>query len=155
MGFSHHWKEELTRLEAGYAKLTELPRQRRLDAAARGRLLQRFEPPTGPPPSVRVRRIASATPGRDLVVTAAVEGSPSLEWIRLRYRHLTQFEDYRSVEMVWNPQRREYAATIPGAFIVPEWDVMYFVECVDGEGRGRKVPDLEEEMPYVIVRVKR
>ncbi len=96
-----------------------------------------------------------ATPGQDLVITATVDGSPQLEWIRLRYRHLTQFEDYKSVEMAWDPQLKRFAAAIPGDFIVPEWDVMYFVEAVDRRGRGRKAPDLEEQMPYLIVPVKR
>ncbi len=47
------------------------------------------------------------------------------------------------------------AAAIPADFIVPEWDVMYFVEALDQKGHGRKAPDLEEEMPYVVVPVKR
>jgi hypothetical protein len=155
VGFSWHWKEELAKLEDGYEKLKELPRQTRLDAAKRDRLRQRIKPPTGPPLSIHVERATSATPGQDLVITAAVDGSPHLEWIRLRYRHLTQFEDYQSVEMAWDPQLQRFAAAIPGDFIVPQWDVMYFVEAVDQQGHGRKVPDLEEEMPYVIVPVKR
>ncbi|MDP6558428.1 MAG: hypothetical protein QGG71_27435, partial [Pirellulaceae bacterium] len=89
VGFSWHWKEELARLENGHDKLEELPRHTRLDAAMRNRLLQRIKPPPGPPPVIDVKRATSATPGRDLVITAAVHGSPKLEWIRLRYRHLT------------------------------------------------------------------
>jgi hypothetical protein len=48
-----------------------------------------------------------------------------------------------------------YAAAIPGAFIDPKWDPMYFVEAVGKDGAGRMYPDLEREMPYVIVSVKR
>ena len=153
--------EELAKLEDGYEKLKELPRQARLDTATRNSLLQRIKPlgadhsPAGPPLSIRVERARSATPGQDLVITVAIDGSPQLEWIRLRYRHLTQFEDYQSVEMAWDPQLKKFAASIPGNFIVPQWDVMYSVEAVDQQGHGRKVPDLEEEMPYVIVPVKR
>lgn len=155
VGFSRHWKEELAELEEGYEALRELPCKARLDAATRNRLLQRIRPPAAPPLSIRLATAAPATPGEDKVVTAMVEGSPELEWIRLRYRHLTQFEDYRSVDMAWDPELEAYRAAIPGDFIVPRWDVMYFVEAVDEHGRGSKAPDLEEEMPYVIVPVKR
>ena len=155
VGFSWHWKEELARLQEGYEKLKKLPRQTQLDAATRNRLLQRIKPSAGKPLSIQVERATSATPGQDLVIAAAVGSSPQLEWIRLRYRHLTQFEDYQSVEMAWDPQRKRFAAAIPGDFIAPQWDVMYFVEAVDQQGHGRRVPDLEEGMPYVIVPVKR
>ena len=49
----------------------------------------------------------------------------------------------------------EYAATIPGSFVVSDWDLMYFVEAIAKNGNGRMVPDLEQEMPYVIVSVTR
>ncbi len=48
-----------------------------------------------------------------------------------------------------------YVARIPGDFITPKWDVMYFVEAIDKHGNGRNYPDLEVEMPYVIVPVER
>jgi hypothetical protein len=155
VGFSWHWKEELAKLEDGYQELAALPRQARLDVAARKRLLAQVKPPSGPALSIHVERAAAATPGRDLVVTATADGAPKLQWIRLRYRHLTQFEDYRSAEMVWDAQLKKFAAAIPGDFIIPKWDVMYFVEAVDQNGHGRKVPDLDDEMPYVIVPVNR
>ena len=95
------------------------------------------------------------TPGRNLTITATAKSESGLEWIRLRYRHLTQFEDYESVDMTFAPQTGRYEATIPGAFVVPEWDLMYFVEALGKDGDGRMAPDMEQEMPYVIVPVKR
>ena len=155
VGFSWHWKEELAKLEDGYEKLSKLPRRTRLDTTKRDRLLQRIKSPVRPPSPIQVERATSATPGQDLVISAAVDGSPQLQWIRLRYRHLTQFEDYQSVEMAWDPGRKGFVAAIPGNFIVPQWDMMYFVEAVDQQGHGWKVPSFEEETPYVIVPVKR
>jgi hypothetical protein len=49
----------------------------------------------------------------------------------------------------------EFTATIPGEFIVPEWDLMYFFEIVDVHGNGINHPDLLQGMPYVIVEVAR
>ena len=71
------------------------------------------------------------------------------------YRHLTQFEDYETVEMRRDAGTGLWSGTIPGDFIVPEWDLMYFIETMDGAGNGRMYPDLELEMPYVVVRVQR
>ena len=81
-----------------------------------------------------------------------VKGS---ERVRLRYRHLMQFEDYETIEMTLDSATGKYAGIIPGSFIVPERDLMYFVEAVAKNGDGRMVPDLEREMPYVIVPVQR
>ena len=57
--------------------------------------------------------------------------------------------------MVLDANRELYTATIPGNFIVPKWDLMYFVEAVDQQGQGWKVLDWEKEIPYVIVTVER
>ena len=89
------------------------------------------------------------------MVTAKVNGASQLKSIRLRYRHLTQFEDYQSMPMVWDHQRDRFTAAIPGDFIVPNWDLMYFIEAADQQGRGWKVPDFEKEIPYVTVTVER
>jgi hypothetical protein len=45
--------------------------------------------------------------------------------------------------------------TIPGDFVVPQWDLMFFIEAVDTLGNGRMYPDMETEMPYVIVKLDR
>ncbi len=156
VGFSWHWKEELTKLQEGLERLRELPSEDNLDTDVRQRILQREARSSAAPSfSINVDRVASATPGRDLTVTATAEGESGPVEMRLRYRHLTQFEDYAAVEMTLDPATGKYAGTIPGSFIVPEWDLMYFVEAVAKNGGGRMVPDLEQEMPYVIVRVER
>ena len=155
VGFSRHWKEELPKLEDGLAQLSKLPSEASLDASLRERMLQQEAWSTGASFSIHVDRPASARPGRDLRVTASVRSEPELKWIRLRYRHLTQFEDYESVEMTLDPATGKYVGTIPGSFIVPQWDLMYFVEAIASHGAGVMVPDLEQEMPYVIVPVDR
>ncbi len=107
------------------------------------------------PPKVRLERAGGVRPGEDLTVRAAVSDVSGIRWARVRYRHVTQFEDYKATEMRRNPSTGLYEATIPGRFIVPEWDVMYFVEAMDKKGNGRMYPDLEKEAPYVIVPLER
>ncbi|MCH5373845.1 MAG: hypothetical protein JJ992_07705, partial [Planctomycetes bacterium] len=155
VGFSWHWKEELAKLEEGLQALRKLPSQATLDADVQRSILRQELSSAAEPISIHVARAPLATPGQNLTITATAESKSGLRWIRLRYRHLTQFEDYATVDMTRDRTTGDYAATIPGSFIVPEWDLMYFVEAVDQNGNGRMVPDLEAEMPYVIVPVKR
>ena len=44
---------------------------------------------------------------------------------------------------------------MPGDFIIPQWDFMYFIEAEDKAGNGTIWPDLEKEMPYIIVQLQR
>lgn len=155
VGFPWHWKEELPRLEASLAKLRDLPSEDSLENDKRQRITRRMAAAPPQPLSIDVARPLVVNPGKDLSVTATIQGKLDLQWIRLRYRHLTQFEDYESADMRLDPATGKYVGTIPGSFIVPEWDLMYFVEAVTTSGAGCMVPDLEQEMPYVIVPVMR
>ena len=57
--------------------------------------------------------------------------------------------------MTFDAATRRYQGRIPASFIDAKWDLMYFVEVMDAQGRGRMYPDLERETPYVVVRVQR
>ncbi|MCK5463802.1 MAG: hypothetical protein KAI95_12325, partial [Bacteroidales bacterium] len=105
-------------------------------------------------PEVRLERVTKAKPGKNLSVHALVSDPAGIEWVRLRYRHLTQFADYQTVDMEIDPATGLYQAIIPGDFIVPEWNLIYFVEAVDSLGNGCMIPDLDQEMPYVIVKIE-
>jgi hypothetical protein len=49
----------------------------------------------------------------------------------------------------------QYRAVIPAEDIVPTWDLMYFIEAMDNNGNGRIHPDLNQETPYVVVKLQR
>jgi hypothetical protein len=160
VGFPRHWKQELRLLQQESSLLHQ-----RSDALAQAKPAESKppseispEPGTGdswppPAPPVTLLPAGSARPGHDFMVT--VKGGPGIARIRLRYRHLTQFEDYRSLEMSRDPASELYSATIPGAFLDPKWDLMYFAESYDSSGNGRNYPDLDVETPYVVVPVQR
>ena len=57
--------------------------------------------------------------------------------------------------MTKDPSSGLYSAVIPGDFIVSRWDLMYFVEVMDSRGNGAIYPDLDREIPYLIVQVRR
>ena len=155
VGFSWHWKEELTKLEEGLEELREMPSEASLNADVRQRIVRQEVSSLADTLSIDVARVPSATPGQDLAITATAEAASGLQSIELRYRHLTQFEDYETVDMMLAPTSGKYTATIPGSFVTPEWDLMYFVAAVAKNGEGRMAPDMEQEMPYVIVPVQR
>ena len=109
---------------------------------------QRFTPA---PPSP----IHSAPAGKPLTVSAQVRDPSGVAWVHLRYRSVTQFEDYRTLEMRPTGRADEYQATVPGAHLDPQWDWMYLIEVMDACGNGAIHPDLEVETPYVVVRLER
>jgi hypothetical protein len=149
VGFPRHWSEELEKLKAGLEVLEKEGDRARPDAP---------KPPAArdipSPPVVRLEPAGRARPGQDLRITVRAQDPDRIQSLRLRYRHLTQFEDYLTADMASGPNGT-YTATIPGAFIIPTWDVMYFVEAIGTNGGGRNYPDLEVEAPYVIVPVER
>ncbi len=154
VGFPRHWKEELEKLQAGLTKLTEERKQAKATGGA-PRLRSPVSSGDKQPPHVRLEAVGKARPGHDLSVTAKAEDPSGVKTLRLRYRHLTQFEDYRTAEMTLDPKTGIYAAWIPGDFIAPKWDLMYFVEAIDTLGNGRNYPDLDVRAPYVVVEVER
>ena len=154
VGFSRNWGEEYRLLKADFEKLEA---ERQAAAEKPGAVHRTVRPAeNGPPPIVQILPVAGAAQaGQDLVVSARVSAPVGVKWVRLRYRHVTQFEDYATVEMTLSPKTGIYSGRIPGGFIQPQWDLMYFVEAVDGKGFGRMYPDLEREAPYLVLPVKR
>ncbi len=142
VGFSRHWKEELELLEKSLAAL----QAERVAAVAKPEA-KHFALPqaAGEAPAVRLMPAAA-----DLTVRVIPEAPGAVKSVRLRYRHLTQLEDYQSVEMTFDPKAKEYSAQIPPSFLDPKWRLQYFVEVVGKNGSGRMYPDLETETPYVV-----
>jgi len=107
------------------------------------------------PPTVIHEPIRAAPAGQPLTVTAQVHDPSGVVWVRLLYRSVTQFQDYRTLEMRPTGRADEYRATVPGEHLDPGWDFMYLIEAMDARGNGAIYPDLEIETPYVLVRLER
>ncbi|MCX6924010.1 MAG: hypothetical protein NT154_12495, partial [Verrucomicrobia bacterium] len=106
-------------------------------------------------PEVFHRPVASTPPGVPLVITAEARSPAGVKWVRLRYRSVNQQQDYRTLPMLPTGEKDQYQAMIPAADIVTTWDLMYFIEVVDKDGKGKIHPDLDHETPYIVVRVQR
>lgn len=151
---SGHWRDELVKLAADLANLEAQCAQ----AAPSVAPLPVWSPaPAGgrPPPVVEHDRSATAPVGQPLRIVARATDPAGVQSLRLRYRHVTQFEDYATLEMQPTGRPDEYAATIPAEFITPEWDLMYFIEAINRADTGTMWPDFRREAPYVFVHLQR
>ena len=107
------------------------------------------------PPAVIHTPITSAPARKPLTITAEVRDSSGVKWARLRYRSVTQFQNFQTTEMLPTGKKDEYQAVVPANHIDPKWDFMYLIEVMDNCGNGKIYPDLEKETPYVVVRLER
>ena len=107
------------------------------------------------PPMADIYRVSTANTGSAIKVTARVWDPSGIQSVVLRYRRVSQFEDYQSAPMVYNNESDSYQAQIPSAYTDGIYDVMYFIEATDKMGNGRMYPDMELETPYVIVSLER
>jgi hypothetical protein len=154
-GFPHHWKDELPALERSFTELQAERASAHPTASAKA-VLPSLE---GKPNPLTVSLLPSASdgasPGTDFTVRAKVTAPAGVRWIRLRYRHVNQQEDYETLAMRREGTTGIYGASIPGSFITTQGDLMFYVEVVDNHGTGRIYPDLEHETPYIIEPVRR
>ncbi|MEE8451891.1 MAG: hypothetical protein V3R99_08250 [Thermoguttaceae bacterium] len=109
----------------------------------------------GSAPMVTHTAIKTAPAEKPLRVVATVDDPSGVKWVRLRYRSVSQYEDYKTLDMRPTDKPHEYAAVVPGEHIPSQWDFMYFIEVMDNHGNGQIYPDLEKTMPYVVVKLER
>jgi hypothetical protein len=149
-----HWRDELSSLEKGLAALKR--RRSALPGIASARPRAAMIPPAvGEPPVVIHSAVVSARAGKPLTITAEVRAPSGVKWVNVRYRAVSQYDDFKSRPMLPTGQKNQYQVVIPGEDIVPQWDLMYLIEVMDNQGRGRIYPDLNKETPYIVVRLAR
>lgn len=149
-----HWRDELPILETNLQRLEEQCRSMKDDATNEAA----WTPATSgdrAPPVVESTRVASAPIGSPIRIVARATDPSGVRSLRLRYRHVTQYEDYATVDMQPTDKPNEFTATIPGDFVGVTWDVMYFIEAIDAAGNGTMWPDFRREPPYVFVHLQR
>jgi hypothetical protein len=105
------------------------------------------------PPILQYTAVQSARSGQPLHIVAKVEDPSGVRWVRLRYRGLSQHQDFQNLQMMAVGRDNEFEATIPAGNIDSKFDLMYFFETMDTHGNGKIYPDLNKETPYVVVKV--
>jgi hypothetical protein len=152
-----HWKDELAALEKGLTELEQRRQNSKPDPAAK--TAPRF--PTAAragdssAPDVIHQPVLSAPAGKPITITAEVRDPAGVKWVRLRYRSVNQHQDYRTLAMAPTGEKDQYRAVIPPEDIPLTWDLMYLIEAMDKDGNGCIHPDLNQETPYIIVKLQR
>jgi dienelactone hydrolase len=160
-GLAGHWKDELVELKKGLKALQQEQESFRPAAGQNNSLIARFlsrKPGPGDdyePPTLTSQPVTSAPADKPLTITAEARDPSGVKSVRLRYRSVNQYQDYRTLEMTPTGKRDRYQAVIPAEHVIPKWDLMYFIEVVDNRGNGKIYPDMEKETPYVVVRLQR
>ena len=149
-----HWRDELVRLENDLRDLEAMccPPD---EAWLRGDIWQPASAAAADLPRVEHTPPTAVRPGTPLRLVVRALDPDAVASVTLRYRHVTQFENYATLKMEPTGAPAEYAATVPADFLVPEWDFMYFFEVTNRAGRGAQWPDLAKEAPYVILKLSR
>ena len=106
------------------------------------------------PPLLQHTPIQSARPSQPLRIVAQVTDPSGVRWVRLRYRGLSQHQDFQVLPMLPTGHNNEFEATIPAENIDPNYDLMYLFETMDNQGNGKIYPDLTKETPYIVVKVR-
>ncbi|MCU0521944.1 MAG: hypothetical protein MUF84_14790 [Anaerolineae bacterium] len=106
-------------------------------------------------PKIHHAAIATAPAGQPMTIRATVQDPSGVQWVHLRYRSVTQFEDYKTLEMLPADEADLYTVTVPAHDVDPRYDFMYYIEAMDTVGNGVIYPDLEIETPYVVVSLTR
>lgn len=152
---SGHWRDELPLLEKG---LLALKQERVLSSATAQNAAPipvRPIPADQEPPVLAHSPIRVVRPSQPLTITATVTDRSEIRFVRVLYRPVTQFEDFKSIEMKRTGTSNQFEAVIPASEINPMWDFMYLFETIDQYGNGKIYPDFEKETPYVTVRLDR
>jgi len=160
-GLAGHWKDELVELKKGLNALQQEREGFRPAVTQNNASVARFltgKPAPGnddEPPALASQPVTSALADKHLTVTVEARDPSGVKSVRLRYRSVNQYQDYRTLEMTPTGKKDQYQAVIPAEHVLPQWDLMYFIEVIDSRGNGKIYPNLEKETPYVVVRLQR
>jgi hypothetical protein len=105
------------------------------------------------PPTLHHTPILSAEQLKPLHITAHVDDPSGVKWVHLRYRGVSEFQDFKELDMLPTGNSNEYEATIPANDLDPHFDLMYLFEVMDNVGNGKIYPDMAKETPYIVVNV--
>ena len=152
-----HWKDELEALEEGLKDLQKMREEYKAEGDVKSAPKYKVSLVSDNDEFVKIEHlpVLDAPAGQAITINAKVNAPAGVKWVHLLYRSLNQDVPYQTLEMTLSTEKDTYQATIPADQINPTWDVMYLIEAVDNNGRGKIYPDFNKELPYRIVSLKR
>jgi hypothetical protein len=86
--------------------------------------------------------------GQAITLTLRVTPAADVTRIRLHYRAVNQLADFKTIEKTID----QLTFTIPAHDVSAKWDLMYYFEILNREGRGWFHPDPHTATPYYVVK---
>jgi hypothetical protein len=151
-----HWADRLDAMRADRAEMQKArpavipPTSIGDGTGPAAALLAAMSAKPAPPPPCRHSPVTSFRRGAPLAIELGAEG---LAGVRLRYRHVNQAEEYRTLEM--SSEGGRYRAAVPGEYTDSRYPLVYFFELRDAGGQAWLYPGLGADLagqPYFIVR---
>lgn len=152
-----HWKDELLALEKGLKSLE----QKRAEFNAEGtvkpapKYLAAAKPDNTHLFQIEHSPVTTAAAGKPIAIGIKVNAVSGVKWVRLLYRSVNQEMEYLALEMLPSGEKDKYQAIIPADQVNAKWDLMYLIEIMDKNGKGKIYPDFNLETPYRIIRLAR
>lgn len=98
------------------------------------------------------KRIESALPGKDILLSARIQSDQPLKEVSVYYRPLNQTNAWKRIPMVKQAEDGSYQVQIRASEIDPRFDFQYYLEARHSAG-GEFWPKWQLETPYVVVPV--
>ncbi|HWS00963.1 MAG TPA: hypothetical protein VN249_10135 [Prolixibacteraceae bacterium] len=152
-----HWKDELLALEKGLKNLEQ--KRAEFKAEGKGKLAPKYKAAANPDNNhlfqIIHAPVTTAEAGKPITLSIKVHATSGVKWVRLLYREVNQEMEYRVLQMLPSGGEDNYRAIIPADQVNAKWDLMYLVEVMDKNGKGKIYPDFNLETPYRIIRLAR
>ncbi len=152
-----HWKDELLALEKGLKSLAQKRAEFKIDGTvtkaphyqktANANNDQLFK--------ITHQPVTNAAVGKPIAINIQVIAVSGVKEVRLLYRNVNQEMEYQNLPMLPSGEKNNYQAIIPVEQFNSKWDVMYLIEVIDKNGKGKIYPDFNKETPYRIVKLNR
>ena len=88
--------------------------------------------------------------GQELALSLTVSPEPAA--VLLHYSRANQYDGLETVDM--GRQGDSFAASVPGEYILPTRDLLYYFEILNNDGFGVIYPDFRVETPYYVAEVE-
>ena len=154
-GLSGHWRDELVALQTGLERLKQQRKEFKPTGSVKQIPVRTPDAADILPPALQHSPPVKVFPEKQLKLTATITDPSGIKWVRLCYRSVNQFFDYKSIDMQRIKNSDRYEAIIPADDIPYGWDFMYLFEVMDNKHNGKIYPNLQKEAPYIIIELER
>ena len=98
--------------------------------------------------------VSTAECGKDLRISATISADSEISAVNLCYSRMNQMHPAEKLAMSCIGGGK-YSVVLPGEYLEPRYDVMYYFEVICADGAGRNLPDFRRQTPYYVVKTQK